>query len=317
MNNTEQAIIKTLAYYQALGQYPLTSIEIYRYLQKENDGHPIPSFYSLFKQLRESPELNQRLASQNGFFFLKGNVLFFSQRIGRQKIAIAKWRKVRRIAKFLSLSPFLRGLLVSGSLALSNTKKGSDLDFLVITKENRIWTGRTFLSLLLQLIGQRRHDKVVADKICLNHYLSQAYLTVSLQNLSNAQLYSHLSPLTDYSNYRLFQKQNKWIANFLFFYPPNKQNHQRRLNEKSPLFTAGRLAARTVEILLNGALGNWLEKILSRWQTNRIRQKTSFRQLKEEELLLSDKALLFHYPICKNNEVMEIYSQIIKNYASR
>lgn len=312
MTTPEKSIIKTIVYHEALGQHPLTSVEIYRCLQKENDGDSLPSFYNVLKLLEASQQLTKYLANQNGFFFLKGNQYFYQQRINRQKIAIAKWRKVRKIAKYLSLTPYLRGLFVSGSLAFSNTKKESDLDFLVVTKENRIWASRTFLSLLLQLIGQRRHGQVVANKICLNHYLNQNYLTVALQNLSNAHLYSHLVPLTNYSNYQLFQKQNAWMANLLFFYPSDKQNHQRRLNENSLLFKLGRSLGKIVEILLNGALGDCLEKRLAQWQTDRIRQKTRFRQLKEEQLFLSDKALLFHYPICKNNEVMAIYFQKIK-----
>jgi len=305
--NTEKSIIKTLAYYEALGQYPLTALELYRYLQKENDEQNLPSFYGFHKQLVENQTLFKNIASKNGFYFLKGNGKFYQQRIFRQKIAIAKWKKVKKIVLYLAACPYLRGVMVSGSLAFSNTKYASDIDFLIFTAQRRIWTCRTFLSFFLQIIGQRRHGDVVKNKICLNHYIAQNCLLVSLQNLSNAHLYSHLIPLTNYQNFQLFLEQNSWMAKLLFFYPQTKQNHLRQVEERSFLFGAARLFGRGLEFLLSGVLGDFIEKRLALWQTKRIRQKTNWRKLHQDQLRLDENALLFHYPICKNAEVMGKY----------
>ena len=308
MTNTEKSILKTLAYYEVLGQMPLTSIEIYRHLQKENDEHSLPSFLNLISLLNKSPALKEQLDSKNGFFSLKG-CNHYEQRIARQKISIAKWKKVRRLAVYLVIAPFLRGLMVSGSLAFSNTKNESDLDLLVFTKKNRIWTSRTFLSFLLQLIGQRRHGQVIKNKICLNHYVSEAQLEIPLQNLSNAHLYRHLIPLTNYNNFCCFQEQNSWIGRLIFFHPAICENHLHRINEESWFVKIGKRTGQTIEFLLSGRLGDWLEISLGRWQIDRIRQKTSHRKLDQGQLNLSDQALLFHYPVSRNNEVMNDYRQ--------
>ena len=202
--------------------------------------------------------------------------------------------------------------MVSGSLAFSNTKRGSDIDFLITTAQRRIWTCRTFLSFFLQIIGQRRHGDVVQNKICLNHYVAQNCFLVSLQNLSNAQLYSHLIPLTNYRNFRLFLEQNSWMAKLLFFYPQTKQNHLRQVDERSFLFRAARIFGRGLEFLLSGILGDFLEKRLALWQIKRIHQKTNWRNLHQDQLRLDQNALLFHYPICKNAEVMDKYLKKIQ-----
>jgi len=312
ISDIEKSAIKTLAYYESLGQYPLTALELYRYLQKENDEQILPSFYSFLKALGQGRALAKNIAGKNGFYFLKGNERFYQQRISRQKIAIAKWKKVKKIALALAGCPFLKGLMVSGSLAFGNTKFESDIDFLVITAPGRIWTCRTFLSFFLQVLGQRRHGDIIENKICLNHYIASDSLIVPLQNLSNAQLYSHLVPLTNYQNFRLFQKQNSWIADLLFSHPQIKQNCLRQINEKSVLFKILGSCGRGLEFVLKGWSGNFLEKRLALWQTRRIHQKTNWRALKEEQLHLGQGALLFHYPICKNAEVMNKYKQKIK-----
>jgi predicted nucleotidyltransferase len=310
--NLEKSVIKTLAYYEALGQYPLTAIELWRYLQKENDEQSRPSFYRFLKALEQVDGTGQKIQRLNGFRFLTGKEKYYTQRISRQKIASAKWKKVRRIGVWLAACPFLRGLVVSGSLAFDNTKEQSDIDFLVITAPGRIWTGRTFLSFLLQIIGQRRHGDVIENKICLNHYIALDTLTVPLQNLSNAHLYSHLIPLTDYQSFALFQEQNAWIADFIFSYPQNKENNQRIIGQDSVKYKIWRALAKITEFLLGGFLGNILEKRLAAWQTKRIHEKTNWRALKDEQLHLGQGALLFHYPICKNEEVMNKYKQKVK-----
>jgi hypothetical protein len=312
-SNLEKSVVKTLAYYEALGQYPLTTIELWRYLQKENDEQSRPSFYHFLKALEQMDGPGIKIQRLNGFWFLPGKEKFYTQRISRQKIASAKWKKVRRIGVWLAACPFLRGLLVSGSLAFDNTKEQSDIDFLVITAPSRIWTCRTFLSFMLQIIGQRRHGNVIENKICLNHYIASDTLTVPLQNLSNAHLYSHLIPLTDYQSFDLFQEQNAWIADFIFSYPQNKENHQRIISSNSVFYKLWRASARGTEFLLSGFPGNILEKRLSAWQIKRIHQKTNWRALKDEQLRLDRGALLFHYPICKNAEVMNKYKQKVKS----
>ncbi|MFH0852331.1 MAG: hypothetical protein V1845_01875 [bacterium] len=310
MNDLEKSIIKTALYYEALGQYPLTAVEIYRYLQKENDVQTMPSFSQFW------PEINRvnALESHNGFFFTKGNRSFYGQRISRQKIAIAKWHKIRRVAVYLGLTPFLRGLVVSGSLAFSNTKKKSDIDLLVFTKKGRIWTCRTLLSLLLQLIGQRRHGQIIENKICLNHYIAEGHFAVSLENLSNAQLYSHLIPLTDFQNFVIFQSQNAWMTKFLFGHPHAKEHYLRRINENTMLFAISCILAKIIEWLLSDFLGNALEKALAKWQRKRIEQKTYLGQPAENQLYLSEHALLFHYPVSKNNEVMSAYFNKLRTF---
>jgi len=315
----EKTIIKTIAYYEALGEYPLTGLEIYRYLQKEKGMEVRPKFSEVLSRLRSSVSLATVIESHNGFYFIKDHQRFCHQRISRQKTSIKRWSKIRRIAVFLSLVPYLRGLLISGSLSINNTKKDSDIDFLVMTKESRIWTCRTFLVLFLQIIGQRRHGSLVANRVCLNQYVAQNQPDLEFQNLnnqtlslSNAHLHSRLIPLTGFHNFQKLQTQNQWATNYLYFFPFAKNSHLRRVNETSPLFRLGRGGAKIVESIIDSSLGDYIEQRLGSWQTNRIQSKTAAQPPKTNELYLSDTLLLFHYPVCKNNETAIQYLQVTK-----
>lgn len=309
MSEIEKSIIKTLAYYEALGKFPLTAVEIFRYLQKENASQTPPNFYQIVSLIKQSPILKKYVQSFNGFFSLADDRDFYWQRIYRQKVSVAKWRKLRRLAFYLKTAPFLRGLVVSGSLTISNTRPDSDLDLLIFIKKGRIWTGRTILSFLLQIIGQRRHDQVVQNKICLNHYIAEGCFEIMLQNLSNAQLYCRLVPLTDYQNYHFFQQVNSsWMKDLLFSPPTDKKNNLRQIKNGVAL-KMGRFFGRTAEFMLDHTFAPLLERKLAAWQTKRIQTKTHFKPLKESELFLGDQALLFHYPICKNAEVMELFEK--------
>lgn len=314
MSETEKSILKTLACYEALGRYPLTAVEIYRYLQKENPAQPAPRFLEIFNLLAKNSTLNQRLENRHGFFFFKEAGDLYQKRIYRYKISITKWRKTKWLGVFLRLVPFLRGIAINGSLAVNNASAKSDIDFLIFTKKGRIWTCRLLLGFFLQILGQRRHGNVIADKICLNHYIAEPSCLIPVQNTPNAQLYCRLVPLLGYNSYQLFFDANaSWLKDFIFFPPAERKKHQRQINEKSIIYLAAKYASRLMELILELAGAGAIEKILGRWQKKRIMAKISPRPVGQDELLLDASMLVFHYPICKNREAVRVYKERVKS----
>ena len=314
MSETENSILKTIACYEALGQYPLTAVEIFRYLQKESALQKPPGFLEVISLLKKSQNLGKNLENHNGLFFFKGSEDLYKKRICRYKVSALKWRKIRRLGIFLGLVPFFRGAAINGSLALDNARPGSDIDFLVFAKKGRIWACRMFLGVFLQILGRRRHGNIIADKICLNHYVAGPSLLVPIQNAPNAQLYCRLVPFISYADYQLFQEQNlSWLGDFIFTPAAEKEGHQRRIKEGGTAFRAARLLGLLFESILELAGLGILEKALGRWQKRRIMQKISRRPIGQDELLLNDSMLVFHYPICKNREAVRAYTERINS----
>lgn len=326
LSSLEKSILKTLAYYESQGSLPLTTVELYRYLIHQA-GLIKPSLIQVFGTL-ESLKDQGLLCQEKGLFFLSPPPMYrcgdltphlfrkkgegWSQRVFRQKISIKKWKKLKKIAILLRIIPYLRGAMASGSLIFDNPRAESDIDLLVIARRGRIWTCRVFLSFFLEIIGQRRSAKLIKDKICLNHYLAEPWFEIKPQNLVTAQFYAHLVPLINYQVYQNFHKKNKWLANFLCFNFFDRQDYQKRTDGKKLTCRACSLIAKLFEGCLNNKLGDWLEKKLANWQIARIQRKTTAKKLAKDYLYLSDKVLLFHYPICRYAQVQNLFFKKIK-----
>jgi len=215
------------------------------------------------------------------------------QFIQREKTAQGKINKVRKALKIFRFVPFLKGLFICGSVARKVSRPGSDIDFLVLTKQNRIWTVRFFLTVLAFLLRKKTKDAIPRftnclptlptgrqsrqagdsrftnrkDKFCLNHYRSSSHLKLEgeLQDLYSAQEYARM--INIYSGNRIdrkfFKKNKKWMRKFL----PNFNF------TKLPLYTIYDLQLMTynfLENVLSGKFGDIMEKLLFYLQSRKI-----------------------------------------------
>lgn len=337
LNLLEKSILATIAYYDVLA-YPLTGFEVFKYLI--NPSHIIaqfkpeqalaseslaqPCFLDTLKALKNKP-LKNYIEEKNGFYFLKNRAKLYKTRIERQKISDQKWKKARKIIKYLQIIPYLRMIAISGSLAIANTKKQSDIDLLIITKHKRIWTNRFLITSFIHLLGKRRHNKKTADRLCLNHYITDKSLKIDFPSLYNAQTYAHLMPVSEIEPgiYKKFQKANQWIENYLAFYPASpdaslakserasqggsEQNdsNQRLIKNRKVL----RKIARFQEIILNTFLGTILEKILAIFQKT-IMKKHLPPARGEGRVITDDFQLEFH-PASPEVKILDKYNKIM------
>jgi len=323
-SNLEYAILATAVYYDVLGKYPLTALEIYKYLinpSKIPSNSEKVTFRQLINVLDKSEYLKARLQEKSGFYFLPNREDPIKERIKRQKIADRKWKKARRIVKWFQVVPYLRMAAVSGSLAISNTRKQSDLDLIISAKYGRIWTVRFLLNGFLELIGQRRHSQSIEDKVCLNQYITDKYPEIVIQNLSNAHFCAQLVPLLGLDQFQEFRLANQWTKEYLPFYSLNQIDHLKLIKPSKTLCNISKF----LEFILNTKAGDQLEKSFKKWQKNKVLKKTnheyisfSIDQVKQKmnraHLCLSDETLILHYPISRNLEVQNGYRQKIQEH---
>lgn len=319
MSLLEKSILATIVYYDTL-DYPLTGFEIYKYLinplrfisltpdRKIEEAHfNVLSLSNILKALK-SQNLRQCIEEKNGFYFLSGRGDIIRTHIERKKIAARKWKKAKRIISLMQVIPYIRMVAISGSLALNNTKKESDIDILIVTANKRIWISRFLTALFIQLIGKKRRGKSTKDKICLNHYITDASLEIKFTSLYNAQTYAHLVPILELEKgiYARFQEANKWIRDYLVFYPePEAKN----LKTFEPNFLSRGLA-RFEEMVLNGRLGNILEKKLEKWQKKHIK-KDPLTYKKGGRVTVDDTQLEFH-PDSPEKGIIDKYNATMK-----
>ena len=323
MNSLEKSILATLVYYDVLGR-PMTGWEVWRYLVRPQPRSRLSdtSFASgkgrspqcatsrILKTLENSLELAKLISQKNGFYFLKGRFRIVKQRIERQKIADQKWKKTKRMVKLLQIIPFIRLVAVSGSLAIGNPKKESDIDLLIVARAGRIWTCRGLTTLFIHCFGQRRHGLLTKDRFCLNHYLTDKSLKITSDSLYNAQTYAHLVPVLETESvlYNQFQKANQWLKDYLFFYPQSQQGYLRKV-KPNHFFTFSR---KLKEFILDKKMGDALEFILRRIQARRISKDPLIYQ-SGGRVIFNDEQLEFH-PDSPEKGILEMYNQKMKEF---
>jgi len=216
MEEMQKEILATIAYYDELG-YPLTAFEVWKYLTRINRQETVSDEkYSLINIINElkNENLNKYIEEYRGFYFLQGRRKLVGMRLNRTKIAVSKIKRLRKVAWLMRLMPFVKMIGMTGRLAMKNTQKKSDWDVLVVLKHGHIWTGRTLLTIFLQLIGKRRHGEKMMDRVCLNYFITDCSLEIKNQDIFSASEYFFLVPLFGKKTYHKFLKANEWIREF-------------------------------------------------------------------------------------------------------
>ena len=207
-------ILATLTYYDGM-DFPMTSFEIWKYLTNVS-GNKNSTEYSLEAVINEldNGKIKNYTEKYRGFYFLKGRRNLVFGRLDRNKISLKKIKLARKIVKWLRWLPYVRMIAITGSVAKKNADKSSDIDFFVVLEKGKIFTGRMLVSLIVQLLGRRRYNDKIKDRICLNYYITTGSLEINLKDVFAASEYSCLMPLYGLDTFRNFIDKNKWIKKY-------------------------------------------------------------------------------------------------------
>ncbi|MBI3255808.1 MAG: hypothetical protein HYZ63_02455 [Candidatus Andersenbacteria bacterium] len=293
----EKAIYDTVRYFD-LFDMPLTATQIWRCLIVDPHGrhsvrwggHKQAGLRDIQRVLQESVWLRGRLARQWGFFVLPGRKGLVRERLRRHSLAQQKWKLLLAVVPVLASLPFIRALLASGSLAIDNTKRSSDLDLFVIVGEKRIWTARLCLLLFTQLLGKRRTYAQVAapDKVCLNHYVTDACLLmpVVVRNLYTAVQYTLHVPVYGAGVWQEFRAVNSsWIHAYVM--APHLPHVHHAYTQGLPAWRAS--LKRFLEVVMREPVFDSIEKLAKRVQLAVIAHHQRVGRI-----ALSDTELAFH-----------------------
>lgn len=154
------------------------------------------------------------------YIFLKNRNSVVSLRTKRATIAVHKWNKIKFVMRFFLLIPTIKLIGVTGGLAMNNAKMSDDIDVFFVTSKQSMWITRLFVTILAECLGVRRkpEDGSVADKICLNMFMSENELELPRveQDLFAAHEVLQMVPLWDAGGiYRKFLLANRWAVRFL------------------------------------------------------------------------------------------------------
>lgn len=193
-------IVKTLRYFSVFS-HPLMREEIWDFAS----CHFSPEILNAcLTQLVE-----KEIIFQFGEYFLPENQpAWVEQRIKAETLARKKMNKARLSARIIAHFPFVRSVCISGSLSKGVAKPRSDIDFFIITAEDRLWICRTILHLFkkLSFLAGSQHA------FCMNYFLDESHLILEEKNRFTATELTTLIPMYGFPAYqRLMQRNECWI----------------------------------------------------------------------------------------------------------
>jgi hypothetical protein len=257
LTTLQEDILRTILYFDIF-QHPLTAGEVYRFL---------PSNSTTPKEVADACQrapLTTFIHHDKGFYSLSSNgehARLLKDRLSKEQRA-HRYRFIARLmARIIRRFPFVRAVCVSGELSKGVASVNGDIDYLLITANDRLWIARTILILFKKtvLFNSKKY-------FCLNHFVSERSVESRNRNLYAALEIATLIPLTDYDRYLSYQSANSWIREYLPNVQPNPGDWLVKLNRVS-------LFQRILEFPMRGKLGDRLDAALREYWNNIWRKR--------------------------------------------
>ena len=243
MNSLELSILKTVAYFDVFS-YPLTINEIVLFLDQPSGEKDVTS---IVQRLVET----KNLWRFNNFYSVRNEESLALNRTNGNKLAEKHIKKSMRLAKFLFLFPYIKGIAISGSLSKNYADKNSDFDFFIITTANRLWLVRAFYTVLFKIASFAR----IKHWFCLNYFIDESNLDIKEHNIFTAIELLTLKPLKGKTIFEKFFAANEWSNEYL----PNCKVDYEYLKDSSP-----NVIRKATERTMNFGIGDKIDnKLLS------------------------------------------------------
>lgn len=319
-NKLLKNILATVTYYDIL-DYPMTSFEIWKYLTPHDikrgafGSGDETALGDIIKEL-ESAELREKLDEFRGFYFLKGRKNLVRQRIEKNKISEKKFKTIKRAVWWLRFVPYVKMIAITGRMAMKNADKKSDLDLLIVLENGRIFTGRVLVTLLVHVLGIRRYENKIKNRICLNYFMADENLKSGLDELffssDNSQAlhlfasseYSFIYPVFGRDLFQKFQKANEWVKSYKINYRQDEVFGLKTIKDSN----VSAIIRKMGEFILGFG---FVEKKLKKWQMARIMSDSRTHQ-SGSFVTANDKELIF-FPKPQGLEIEEKYLEKLKH----
>ena len=250
------SILCTVAYADVF-DYPLTTPQIQRYLLGFET-----SLDEVMSALDDGQWAGRRLRRGDAYLTLPWREELVETRRRRAEVATRMWPRAVRYGRTIARLPFVRAVILTGALAMSNVERDDDFDFLVITAADRLWLTRAMIIGFI-VKPAARHGR----EVCPNYLLSEQTLDFQEQNLYVAHELSQMVPLVGLDIYGRIRAANQWTTTFL----PNATGLHRPAETAEPSSSPARALAER-------ALGTFVGGQLERFERRRkIRRFTAHR----------------------------------------
>lgn len=296
MNDIEQSIFKTLAYFDVF-DYPLSINEVeIRLITSLRVSDVETGLRDLIKQ--------NKIEQKDGFYFLPNRKEIVEIRKQRYNISLEKIKKARYVIWWLKFIPWIKAIFICSGLGLLNAEENADIDLLIITSKNRIWSARFWSAGILKILNMRPSEGNIKDKFCLSHFITEDNL--SLENTKIQENDIHLIYLLTYylpiyyedNLWQKFIQANNWIKKYLANFKYSEEVERFIIR---PQFI-------WLKKLICKIQFNWEERLYKKIQLNIMPKILKDMMNKDNRVIINNKMLKLHTNDCRK----EIYDKWIK-----
>lgn len=289
-----KSIIKTLAYYDIF-DYPLKAEEIYY-----NLGTNSVSLTEIENEVEQLCKIGITF-NKNNFYLLRNNENFISRRLEGNRLAEIKLISAYRMTKLISKFPYVRAVLLSGSISKGYMEKDSDVDYFIITHPNRLWVTRLLLMLFKKvfLLNSRK-------VFCINYFVDTETLEIEEKNIFTATELATLIPIYGKDLYDELYKNNIWIKKF---YPNFPKRDNEILVNKNNLFIQN-----LIEKTLNNSLGDKLDDFaMNLFEKSNHKKYREYNSNDFQVAFKTSKHESKHHPKFFQKRVLEAFNDKLKS----
>jgi len=272
-----EALVRSLLYFDIFS-YPLTAPELLQVCEV-----PDVSRTDVLKELT-ALAASGAIGEQEGFYFVGDGPAKIERRLQGNALAAERLVKAYQVSRFIGKFPFVRAVMLSGSLSKNYMEEDSDIDYFIVTKPGRLWICRTLLILYKKIILLNSHEN-----FCVNYFVDTDHLEIEDKNIFTATEVSFVVPTYNYGIYQAFREENAWTRRI---YPNFDLLPENNCHAAKPT-----RMKRAWEWMLGGKLGEaidtWcMKRTLKRWQA----KFPDFDEESFEVALRSRKYVSKHHP---------------------
>ncbi|MBI1768794.1 MAG: nucleotidyltransferase domain-containing protein [Bacteroidetes bacterium] len=183
------------------------------------------------------------------FYSIQNNQELVERRLRGNLLAEKKMKTAERYSRLISLFPFVRAVLLSGSISKGFMDETSDIDYFIITAKKRLWIVRLALAVFRRVFLFNSHKN-----LCTNYFIDTENLTIPDQNIFTATELCTLKPMYGHSATQKFLDANRWAFTIL---PQGKFDRNLRNDET---FYVKRLIENFFSFKAMDDLNQWLMK---------------------------------------------------------
>jgi len=211
----EKHFLRTLLYFDIF-DYPLTVDEIARYSTAASSFSILPTLDNLVSQ--------KILYQFQNFYTVQNDPKLVPRRMKGNALAEKKMKTAKFFTHIVSLFPFVRAVMLSGSISKGYMDDKSDIDYFIITAENRLWLVRTALALFRRVFLFNS-----GKSLCTNYFIDTKNLEIKDKNIFTAIEFNTLEPMIGSSVIEDFRSANQWAVSYL----PNLRFKKTVINDKN------------------------------------------------------------------------------------